>query len=156
MNVRAVPAMRERYGVPVGLSDHSPGAAAATAAVALGASSIEKHLTTNKRLAGPDHAASLDPAEFRRLVETIREVESSLGDGAKRCMPAERPNLRHVRRSCVAATPIAGGTAIRARHLVMKRPATGIPSSEVDLVIGRRARRDIQADEILSWKLLKR
>jgi sialic acid synthase SpsE len=156
MNVRAIATLRERYGLPVGLSDHSSGVAAAAAAVALGACAIEKHLTTSRRLAGPDHAASLDPGEFAVLVNTIRDVEASLGDGKKRCMPVERQNLRHVRRSCVAAAAIPGGTVIRSRHLVMKRPATGIPSSDVDLVIGRRARRDIRPDEILTWDLLVR
>ena len=155
MNVRAIAAMTARYRVPVGLSDHSAGVAASAAAVALGACSIEKHLTTNKRLAGPDHAASLDQREFHELVRIVREVESTLGDGAKRCMPAERPNLHHVRRSCVAATAIASGQRIRARDLVMKRPETGIPSSDVDRVIGRRARRDLHPDDILQWHLLE-
>jgi len=156
MNVRVVSGMRERYRVPVALSDHSAGFAASAAAVALGACSIEKHLTTNKRLIGPDHAASLDAGEFQQLVTTVRDIEASLGDGAKRCMPAERQNLRHVRRSCVAATTIPSGARIRLHHLVMKRPATGIPSNDVDRVIGRRARRDIQPDEVLTWDLLKR
>jgi len=155
MNVRAVPGMKERYQVPVGLSDHSRGFAASAAAIALGACAVEKHLTSNKRLAGPDHAASLDVREFGQLVAVIRDVEASLGDGVKRCMPAERPNLKHVRRSCVAARPIPRGERIYERHLVMKRPATGIPSSDVDRVIGRRARRDIKADEILTWAVLK-
>ena len=156
MNVRAVARMKERYRVPVGLSDHSAGFAASAAAVALGACSVEKHLTSNKRLAGPDHKASLDAREFGDLVAAIRDVEASLGDGEKRCMPAERPNLRHVRRSCVAATAIPRGTHIRPHHLVMKRPATGIPSSDVDLVVGRRTRRNIRPDEILTWGHLKR
>lgn len=156
MNVRALGVMRARYGLPVGLSDHSAGFAASAAAVALGAAAIEKHITTDKRLPGPDHAASLDADEFGEFVTTLRQVEASLGDGVKRCMPAEHVNLRHVRRSCVAAVPIASGTRIRAEHLIMKRPQTGIPSSEVDQIVGLRVRRDIDPDEILTWRLLAR
>jgi sialic acid synthase SpsE len=156
MNVRALGVMRARYGVPVGLSDHSEGLAASTAAVALGAAAVEKHITTDKHLQGPDHTASLDPGGFREFVTMLRQVEASLGDGVKRCMPAEHANLRHVRRSCVAAVSIARGTRIRAEHLIMKRPQTGIPSSAVDQIVGLRVRRDIDPDEILTWRLLAR
>ncbi|MGE0040278.1 MAG: N-acetylneuraminate synthase family protein [Vicinamibacterales bacterium] len=155
MNTRAVPAMAARYGLPVGLSDHSPGVAASAAAVALGAAAIEKHLTLDKTMDGPDHAASLDPGEFRELVRIVREVEASLGDGVKRCMPAERGNVRHVRRSLVAAVDIPKGRVIRAAALVTKRPAGGIPSADVDRVVGRRARRDIRADEVLTWRMVE-
>lgn len=156
MNVRAVVAMHARYRVPIGLSDHSEGIAASVAAVALGASAVEKHLTTDKQLPGPDHAASLDSGEFANLVRTIRDVEASLGDGAKRCMPAERQNAKHVRRSCVAAIAIPRGTRIAAHHVITKRPASGIPANRIDEVIGRRALRDIDADQVLTWGLLRR
>ncbi len=152
MNVRVIPAMADRYQVPVGLSDHTQGIAAAGAAVALGASAIEKHLTLDTTMEGPDHASSLDPAGFKAMVDLVREVESSLGDGRKRCMPSERANVRHVRRSCVAAADIPRGTIIGRQHLVMKRPETGIPAAEVDAVIGCRATKLIRADQALQWR----
>ena len=156
MNVRVIPEMAARYRVPIGLSDHTQGIAAAAAAVALGATAIEKHLTLDTTMDGPDHASSLDPAGFTAMVDLVREVETSLGDGEKRCMPSERANVRHVRRSCVAAIEIPAGTTIRRQHLVMKRPETGIPAADVDTVIGRRTTRVIRADHPLQWRDLTR
>lgn len=156
MNVRAIAAMADRYRVPVGLSDHTTSAVAAAAAVALGAAALEKHLTLDTTMAGPDHAASLDPAAFKAMIDLLRDVESALGDGRKRCMPSESANVRHVRRSCVAAIDIPRGTIIQRKHLVMKRPETGISAADVDKVIGRRATTLIRADQPLRWRVVSR
>lgn len=155
VNVSAIRTMASRYRVPVGLSDHTIGIAAAAAAAALGAAAIEKHLTLDTTMDGPDHASSLDPSAFKTMVTMVREVEASLGDGVKRCMPSERANVRHVRRSCVAAVDIARGATIRREDLVMKRPESGIPASDVDDVVGRRAAKLIRADEPLQWRSVR-
>jgi N-acetylneuraminate synthase/N,N'-diacetyllegionaminate synthase len=149
-NLRAMASMREHFGVPVGYSDHTLGVEVAVAAVALGASILEKHLTLDREMPGPDHAASLEPKEFTELVRDVRSVEAALGDGIKRPTPSEEGNRVVARRSVFAAVDIPNGTVITAGMLVCKRPADGIPASRFDALVGRRARRDIRSGEKLS------
>lgn len=149
-NLRAMAAMRSQFGTPVGLSDHFSGFEAAISAVALGASVIEKHLTIDRTAAGPDHASSLEPAEFAKLVRAVRVVERALGDGEKRLMPSEAVNLESGRRSLVAAGSINTGEIIDAAHLDCRRPATGLSPMEFDRIVGRRATRPIAPGEILT------
>jgi N,N'-diacetyllegionaminate synthase len=153
-NLRAIDALRVRFGCPVGLSDHTLGTAVALAAVARGAVIIEKHLTLDKTLPGPDHRASLDPAEFGALVRAIREVESALGDGNKRPMPSEADTRRVARKSLVAARPIKAGERLTASDVAIKRPGTGIAPAELPRVLGRSLRRDLAADDLISWEAL--
>jgi N-acetylneuraminate synthase/N,N'-diacetyllegionaminate synthase len=155
VNLRAMCLMREAFGVPVGYSDHTPGIAAAVAAVALGACVIEKHFTIDKGLPGPDQATSSEPPEFRALAEAARDAWLALGSGRKEPAPAERPNIVGMRRSLVAATDIAAGTTIGREALAVKRPATGIAPREADRVVGTRARVDIPADTVLAWWMLE-
>jgi N,N'-diacetyllegionaminate synthase len=149
-NLLAMDSMRKAFGVPVGWSDHTLGIHVSVAAVARGASIIEKHLTLDRGLPGPDHAASAEPDELRTLVTLIREVESSLGTGLKEARSSEGDTAAVARRSVHAARTIPAGRRISAEDLIMLRPGTGIPASHSDRVIGKVATRDIQAGEALS------
>jgi len=155
MNLRAMDALRERFGCPVGLSDHTVGIEIAVAAVARGACVIEKHLTLDKTLPGPDHRASLDPGEFQALVRAIRSVESALGDGVKRAMPSEADTRRVARRSLVAARAIRAGEILTPGHVATKRPGTGIAPADLPRVLGRAVTRDLAADEAIAWEALE-
>jgi len=148
-NLRAMATMREAFGVPVGFSDHTAGDEVALAAVALGACVLEKHLTLDRSLPGPDHAASLEPEEFALLVERVRTVESALGDGVKRPTASEEENARVVRRSLAAATDLAAGTKLERSMLTALRPGTGIPAARIGDVVGRRLRRSVATHELL-------
>ena len=153
-NLRAMATMRERFGTPVGYSDHTLGLEVAVASVALGASILEKHLTLDRSMPGPDHRASLEPDEFAELVRQVRSVESALGDGVKRPGKSEMANRAVARRGVFAAVAIPKGTVLTAEMLACKRPDDGIPASEFDAVVGRRARRDLGAGQKLSWEQL--
>lgn len=147
VNLWAMVAMRERFGVAVGYSDHTEGISIAAAAVALGASVVEKHLTLDRTMVGPDHRASLEPAAFAEMVSAIREVETALGDGVKRPSPVELENRPVVRKSIVAARAIAAGETFTADNLATKRPGTGISPMHWDEVIGAIAPRAFSLDE---------
>ena len=131
-NLRAISTMRSRFGVPVGWSDHTVGPISALVAVALGAAILEKHLTLDRALAGPDHAASADPHDLSRYVQSVRVAQVALGDGLKRPVPVETVNRRFSRRSLYAARDIASGHALKEGDLVALRPADGL-SPAVDL-----------------------
>lgn len=148
-NLRAMETMRRAFGVPVGYSDHTLGKAVAIAAVALGATVIEKHFTLDRALPGPDHSASLEPDELRQLVADIRSVQAALGDGHKRQQPSERNTAAVARKSIVAARSIAAGERIVCDALTVKRPGTGWPAALLAQVIGRTAARAIAADHVI-------
>jgi N,N'-diacetyllegionaminate synthase len=131
-NLLAIPAMAQAHGVPVGWSDHTPGLTTALGAVALGASVLEKHFTTNRNLPGPDHQASLEPQALTEYVSAARLLALGLGDGVKRRMPSEVENAALVRRSWHAATDLAAGTALGDAHLALLRPEGGV-SPAVDI-----------------------
>ncbi|MBX3228119.1 MAG: N-acetylneuraminate synthase [Labilithrix sp.] len=148
-NLRAIETLARAFGLPVGYSDHTDGLVASIAAVALGASIIEKHFTTDKALPGPDHRASLAPAELGELVRSIRAVELALGDTRKRVGSAERRNVDAARRSIVARVPIAAGTRFVADMLAMKRPGGGLSPMRVEELIGHIATRDYAVDDAI-------
>lgn len=154
INLRAMATLRETFGVPVGFSDHTLGIAIPLAAVALGACIVEKHMTLDCKLPGPDHRASLEPGDFAAMVAGIRAVEASLGDGAKRPAAEERNTAEVARRSLVAACAIPAGTVLRAEHIAILRPGTGLAPALREQVIGRRAARDIPAGTLLTWEML--
>lgn len=154
VNLRAMLTMKQAFALPVGYSDHTMGIAVPIAAAALGAEVIEKHLTLDRNLPGPDHSASLEPGEFKEMVVAIRQVEKSLGDGIKRPAPGELAVMPAARRSLVAARDIAAGEMITESCLTARRPGTGIPPNFWDVVVGRQARRDIAAGSILSWDMI--
>lgn len=148
-NLRVMPMLRDAFGVSVGYSDHTEGIAVPLAAVALGATVIEKHFTLSRELPGPDHVASLEPSELREMVAGIRAVELALGRSFKRPSAAERANAVVARRSVVAARRIARGERITADMLDTKRPADGVSPMRADEIVGRNAARDYQPDEAL-------
>lgn len=154
LNLRAIATLREALRLPVGYSDHSLGIEASLAAVSLGATVIEKHLTLDRTLPGPDHAASLEPAEFADLVRGIRRITAMLGDGVKQPQPQEQDAARVARRSIVAAVDIAAGAILQPAMLACRRPATGIPPRDWDRVVGGTARTAIPAGTVLQWEQL--
>ncbi|MBI2789645.1 MAG: N-acetylneuraminate synthase [Elusimicrobia bacterium] len=150
VNLRAMAAMRDALGLPVGYSDHTLGAEIAVAAAALGASVIEKHLTLDRTMPGPDHAASLEPAEFAAMVRQIRAVESALGDGVKRPAPCEEKNRAAARRGLVAARDLPAGRALVRADLAAKRPGLGLSPADLDRVLGKALKRPLRRDEALT------
>ncbi len=154
VNLRAMQTMRLAFDLPVGFSDHTTGVAVDIAAVALGACAIEKHFTTSRKLPGPDHPFAIEPDELAAMVQGIRETEKALGSSLKRRTQAEEEMYRLGRRSLVAACAITKGTAIRREMIEVKRPGFGIPTRLMDIVVGRRAKSDIEEDDILSWEML--
>jgi N,N'-diacetyllegionaminate synthase len=155
LNLNAIRSMRRDLGLPIGYSDHSLGSDAALAAVGLGATAIEKHLTLDRSLPGPDHSASLEPEQFKQMVEAIRRVESMLGNGVKAPGPEEADTARVARRSVVAAMDIPPGVPIDRSMLACRRPATGIAPRDLETVIGRTARVRIAAGSVLNWDQLE-
>lgn len=147
VNLLAMVAMRDSFGVAVGYSDHTMGITVPAAAVALGATMIEKHLTLDRAAVGPDHRASLEPPEFERMVQAIREVEAALGDGIKRPSSAEMENRDSVRKSIVARRAISAGELFSEDNLTTRRPGTGISPMRWDDVVGAVAPREFAADE---------
>jgi N-acetylneuraminate synthase len=155
INLRAMATLRAAFGLPVGYSDHTVGMEASVAAVALGATIVEKHLTLDKNMVGPDHRASADPKDFADLVRAIRNITAALGDGVKRPAPSELKNVMIARRSIVTARTLTKGTRIGAADLAIKRPATGIQPSDLEKVIGMTVTQEIEDDTPLTWDMLK-
>jgi N,N'-diacetyllegionaminate synthase len=149
VNLRAMLAIRDGLGLSVGYSDHTLGTAISVAAVALGATVIEKHLTIDRSLPGPDHAASLEPVEFREMVKSIRDVEAALGDGIKWPTAGETPNRLLARKSIVAARSIRAGERLTDENITTKRPGTGLSPMRWDEVVGRISARDFEEDEFI-------
>ena len=149
VNLRAMDTLAQAFGLPVGYSDHTQGTAVALAAVARGACVIEKHFTLSRTLPGPDHAASLEPDELKRLICDVRLIEQSLGSPIKCPAPAEVENLKVARRSVVAARHVPKGEALAWSAMAFKRPGVGLsPMDSWDLV-GRPAPRDFDHDDVL-------
>lgn len=151
VNLRAMANMRDTLQCDVGYSDHTEGIEIPVAAVALGATVIEKHLTISRQLPGPDHSASLEPPEFARMVDAIRGVESAIGNGIKCPSASELPNRAVARKSIVASRTIKVGELLGEANLTVKRPGTGISPMMWDAIVGRRANRDYQTDEQIQW-----
>ena len=149
-NVKAVSTLASSFGRPVGYSDHTEGDAAALAAVALGACVIEKHLTLDRTMEGPDHKASMEPLEFEAMVRKVRALERILGDGKKALQPSERDVMKAARKSIVADQDISAGTILVPRMTAMKRPGTGMAPKLLENLLGRVAKRDIPRDTLLS------
>ena len=149
VNLRAMLSIHAAFGVAVGYSDHTQGIEVAIAAVAMGATVIEKHFTLDRNLPGPDHKASLEPAELNALVAAIRNIEVALGDGIKRLTTSEARNRPVVRKSLVASRAIKSGALFTAENVTAKRPATGISPMRWDEVIGQTALRDFGPDELI-------
>lgn len=149
VNLLAMVKMHEELGLPVGYSDHTLGIEVPIAAAALGAAVVEKHFTLNKNMEGPDHKASLEPQELKRMVEGIRKTELALGVGIKQASDSEKENRDIVRKSIVAASGIKKGEKYTEENLTVKRPGIGISPMRWDEVIGKTAGRDYETDEMI-------
>ena len=155
VNLRVLTTFRERFpDVPVGFSDHTDGNVAAVAAVALGAAIVEKHLTLDRGLPGPDHRGSLEPGAFAQLVRDLRDTETALGSAEKTVLPCEVSPRAAMTPSIVARQALAAGTVLTAELLALRRPAGGLPPAEWDGVIGRRTARALAAGEALTGDAL--
>ncbi|MCX5828123.1 MAG: N-acetylneuraminate synthase [Deltaproteobacteria bacterium] len=136
-------------GISVGYSDHTPGIEVSIAAVAMGATVIEKHFTLDRNLPGPDHKASLEPNELKAMVQAIRNIEKALGDGIKRPSPSELKNKPIARKSLVAIQPIKMGELFSADNITAKRPGAGISPMRWDEVLGQAAPKDYKKDDLI-------
>lgn len=155
VHLRAMQTIGNEMGVPVGYSDHTLGIAVSTAAVALGATVIEKHFTIDKSMTGPDHSASLNPDELKALVDSIRAVEQCLGSASKVPAESELPIRALVRRSVALARDMAAGETIQSEDITLLRPGTGIPPLELEQVPGRKVKQSMSAGTTLSWSDLE-
>ena len=149
VNLRAMKSIQTELGVAIGYSDHTLGIEVAVAAVAIGATVIEKHFTLDRNLSGPDHKASLEPAELKAMVSAIRNIEIALGDDVKQITPSEAKNILVARKSLVASKDIQIGERYSAENLTAKRPGTGISPMRWDEIIGLTANRNYAPDELI-------
>jgi N-acetylneuraminate synthase len=149
INLRAMVTLREKFNCQVGLSDHSVGTHISVGAVAMGATVIEKHLTTSRVLIGPDHQASLEPDEFKKLVANIRDIEIAFGSAEKTPTANETRNQQVARRSIVASKPIKSGDIFTTENIVIKRPGTGISPFKYWDLLGTKSTRDIAENELI-------
>ena len=148
-NVKAMLTIKEKFKVKVGYSDHTEGIESSLAAAALGASVIEKHITLNKNLKGPDHKASINPKELKRMVEGVRKITISIGDGVKKISQSEKKNIKIARNSIVAAKKIKKGEKFTTKNLTVKRPGNGISPMNLFRVIGKFAKKSFFEDELI-------
>ncbi len=136
-------------GIKVGYSDHTLGIEIALAAVALGASVIEKHFTMDRKMKGPDHKASLEPDELKAMVKAIRNIEMAMGSGIKKPSESEKINIPIARKSIVAACNIKRGDQFTLENITVKRPGTGISPMQYEKLLGKRASKDYYPDELI-------
>ncbi|MFH1394896.1 MAG: N-acetylneuraminate synthase [Candidatus Omnitrophota bacterium] len=149
VNLKAIKGLRDFLKIPVGYSDHTMGIEVSIAAAALGAEVIEKHFTLDRNMPGPDHAASLEPGELKTMVNAIRNIEKSLGNSEKRVSPSEEKNMTAVRKSITATGSIKKGEIFQDNNITAKRPGSGISPMQWDEVIGKKAKRDFEKDELI-------
>ena len=149
VNLKAMLEIGERFGVKIGYSDHTQGIEVSIAAVALGATVIEKHFTLDRNMEGPDHKASLEPNELKQMVDAIRNIEKALGSRRKEVSDSERKNRAIARKSIVAATSIKKGETFSEDNITVKRPGNGISPMQWNEVMGKAAMRDFEEDELI-------
>jgi N,N'-diacetyllegionaminate synthase len=152
VNLLAMLSIKDALGVRIGYSDHSPGIEVPIAAVALGAEVIEKHFTLDKELPGPDHRASLSPAELKDMIKSVRNIELAMGTGVKEASGSEKMNRDIVRKSIHSARDMKKGEQISRDTLIMLRPGDGIPPDRMDDLIGRKITRDLPAYHKIEWR----
>ena len=152
VNLNAMVTLKNAFKLPVGYSDHTEGFEAAVAATALGAVYIEKHITLDKNMQGPDHKASMPPEKFKQYVECIRNTECLLGDGRKKPTQHEISIMNQVRRSILSVRKLNKGTIISKDMLCYKRPGNGIPPEYTDILVGRELKRDLEKEEVIKWE----
>ncbi len=150
-NLLAMLTMKEKFNLPIGYSDHTPGVEISLAAVAMGAEIIEKHFTIDKSLPGPDQATSLDPVEFSNLVKGIKSIDKALGNGLKKPFPIEIEVAKVARKSLITTDDLKAGTVLTENNLTAKRPGTGIPAMKLTEVINKKLNKDLPKNYLLSW-----
>jgi len=155
VNLKAISTLKEAFELPVGYSDHTLGIEIPVAAVVLGAKVIEKHFILDRGLPGPDHKASLEPDELKKMVKAIRNVEKALGSGIKKPAQSELEVMKAARRSLVAARDIKAGEVVKESDILIKRPGTGISPKFKKIIIGMRLTRDIKKDTPFNWEDFK-
>jgi len=155
VNLKAMLTLKEAFKLPVGYSDHTLGTEVSIAAVALGASIIEKHFTLDRNLPGPDHKASLEPDELKMMIKAIRNTEIAMGDGIKRPNKSEVEIMKVVRKTLVAARNIRKGEIIEETDITIKRAGTGIPPKFMDIIVGMKINKDIEKDTPFDWSFFK-
>lgn len=148
-NLRAIQTLSKEFSIPVGYSDHTLGIEATIAAVALGASVIEKHFTLDKNMSGPDHLASLEPKELCEMVKSIRNIELAMGTGVKVPSKSEAKNIGIARKSIVAKCVIKKGEIFTEENITVKRPGNGISPMKWDDIIGQKSKKDYEEDELI-------
>lgn len=149
VNLKAMQVLGDRLNVNIGYSDHTVGIEVPIAAVALGAQVIEKHFTLDRNMKGPDHKASLEPAELKAMVMAIRNIEEALGSGEKQITPSEQKNISAARKSIIASCSIAKGEVFTDVNLTVKRPGDGISPMRWEEILGTKAIRDFEKDELI-------
>lgn len=149
VNLRAMQTMRDSFGLEVGYSDHTKGIEVPIAAVALGATVVEKHFTLDRNMEGPDHKASLEPNELAAMVTSIRHIEHALGNGNKTPSPSEKKNIAVARKSIVAKCAIKAGELLTEENITVKRPGSGVSPMRWKDVLGTKAVRDYEEDELI-------
>ena len=154
-NLNFIKTLQSEFDVPIGFSDHSPGIELPIAAVALGACVVEKHFTLDKTLEGPDHKASLNPVEFKTMVDAIRNVEVAMGDGVRKFSENELEIKKIARKSIILNEDISEGMRIEKKMLAIKRPGTGIAPKYINQVIGRKVNQDLNKNAVLKWEHLE-
>ncbi len=155
VNLRAMGSLKTVFGTPVGFSDHTQGIEIALAAAALGACAVEKHFTLDRTLPGPDHAASMEPAELVQLAVGLDRVHRALGHAHKRPSAEERAMAAVARKSWVTVQAVAAGAELTEQHLTLRRPGTGLPPEALPHLLGRRSRHALPADTLLDWTMLE-
>ncbi len=151
VNLKAMNTIREKFGVAVGYSDHTLGIEVPIAAVSLGAVVIEKHFTLDRSMPGPDHVASLEPGELKQMVNAIRNIEMAMGNGIKEVTQSESMNRDIARKSIHLARNIVKGTVLTESDIAMKRPGGGISPMEMEKVIGKTVKKNLEEDRMLNW-----
>ncbi|MEA4804379.1 N-acetylneuraminate synthase [Acetobacterium wieringae] len=152
VNINAMVTMRQAFKLPVGYSDHTEGFEAAVAAVALGAEFLEKHITLDRTMKGPDHNASMNPKEFKEYVQYVRNTEKLLGDGIKKPTKNELANLKNIRRKIVAARDIKKDEMMCEEMIALKRSDSGICAEYSEFVVGRRLKNEKKRDQAINWE----
>lgn len=151
VNLRAMATLRKKFNLPIGYSDHTKGIEVAIAAVAMGACLIEKHFTLDRNLLGPDHNASVEPGELKKLIFAIRNIEMAKGTAQKKPQKSEYEMRKIIRRSIVASCDIPKGTRLTLKMLALKRPGTGIKIRFWNKLLGKKTKVNIKKDQLLSW-----
>lgn len=149
VNLRAMNTIGNAFSVEIGYSDHTKGIEVPIAAVALGAKIIEKHFTLDRNMEGPDHKASLEPNELKNMVDSIRNIEIALGNGVKALTDSEKKNIKIARKSIISSTSIKSGEVFTEDNLTIKRPGTGLSPKMWDEILGKKAKKDYYADEMV-------